>query len=168
MTGDDLKKLMEGYLPAEPKDQPVQKKNQNLGKEEPAVQRAISRSIPDVSREELIRMMAETEPEPKEADRTIPVSFRKKSVLPVLDLHLLTVEGAREEFIRFMETCLVQDDPEKALVITGKGLGSDRFQARIKPMIEKELNGTYKKRIDRWQTAPPDMGGSGAILIWFR
>ncbi|MCA0444934.1 MAG: Smr/MutS family protein [Bacteroidetes bacterium] len=171
VSDDELKKLMEDFLPAEPKENiktysgKGKKSDQKLKETEASV----SKRLPDVTRDELMAMMAVREPEVKEADiPKIALPTKKRTPTPVLDLHYQTVEAAREEFIRFMETQLVRPDVDKILIITGKGLGSENYQARIKPMVEKELNGGFRKRIDRWQTAPPDLGGSGAILVWLK
>lgn len=171
VSDDELKKLMEDFLPAEPKEnqKPETGKKKKPGEKLKETEASVVRRLPTVTREELMAMMANHEPEVKESDiPKITIPAKKRTATPVLDLHYQTVEAAREEFIRFMETQLVRPDVDKILIITGKGLGSENYQARIKPMIEKELNGVYRKRIDRWQTAPPDLGGSGAILVWMK
>lgn len=171
VSDDELKKLMEDFLPAEPKENQIQDSGKKKKKDEKLkeTEASVIKRLPDVTREELMIMMANHEPEVKESDiPKISPPPKKRTATPILDLHYQTVEAAREEFIRFMETQLVRSDVDKILVITGKGLGSENYQARIKPMVEKELNGIYRKRIDRWQTAPPDLGGSGAILVWLK
>lgn len=171
LSDDELKKMMEDFLPAEPKDtiKPDSGKRKKPDQKPKKTEASVGNRLPDVTRDELIAMMADQEPPVKEADKPIVSSpSKKRAPTPVLDLHYKTVENAREEFIRFMETQLVRQDVDKILIITGKGLGSENYQARIKPMVENELNGAYRKRIGRWQTAPPDLGGSGAILVWLK
>ena len=101
-----------------------------------------------------------------------PRRMRKKKRKPqnlrepenVIDLHGLIVEEAIKELRNFVMTSKLRGC-YLVKIIHGKGLHS-AGEAKLKILVEEYLNGEAKDLITSWQTAPPEHGGSGVVLVF--
>lgn len=168
LSDDDLKKMMDDYFIPDPKDSLYQLfKNPDVpGKSVSENPKPVTR---DVSDDELMRLMENYLPEEDHRSKQKTEKIKKKSDrIPVIDLHYKKTDQAKLELRTFMQKQLSDSQIQKVLIITGKGLGSENFEAKLKPMVVDELQTTYAGKVKHFQTAPPDMGGSGAILVYIR
>lgn len=168
-TDDELKKMMDDYFIPSPKDQLYQQlKNPDIKKEKSAKTEPVKLNH-EISDSDLKAMMENYLPEEtgkKQIEK--PEPKEKAEELPTIDLHYKKTDAARSEFRSFIEANIARKNVKKVLVITGKGLGSENFESKLKPMVEDELQIRYAKKIKYFQNAPPNLGGSGAILIFIR
>lgn len=93
----------------------------------------------------------------------------KRGVVSVdrqLDLHGLTREEALEALPRFLESAAVHGE-RAVLVITGKGNNSP-----AEPVLQQAVAGWLrdagKRLVVEFAPAPPEMGGSGAYVVFLR
>lgn len=154
---NDLKAMMEGYLP------PAAGKQDESYK-----QTTFQPKKKELSKEDLKSLMESVPEVPPDAKEDSGSLVTVSTQLPVLDLHLMTVGTAIELTIEFLDKLINDRMVKRALIITGKGLGSPGFQSRIKPAIEDLLRSRYRHDIQQVRNAPPDKGGSGALMITFR
>ena len=76
----------------------------------------------------------------------------------VIDLHGLRAEAAEQALYRFVNE-MIRKQSRKALIIHGKGSG-----------VLKEVTDDCLRQngyVERYYTAPLDMGGSGATIVEF-
>lgn len=167
-SDDELKKMMDDYFIPDPKD------DLYLTFKNPAVTKTPRNENPpvvtkEVSDDELMRMMENYLPQEDERSKQKnQTAIKKSDKIPAIDLHYKKVEHAKNELKFFMQKQFADSQVQKVLIITGKGLGSENYEAKLKPMVMNELQTTYAGKIKHIQTAPPDMGGSGAILVFIR
>jgi DNA-nicking Smr family endonuclease len=93
----------------------------------------------------------------------------KRGVISVerqLDLHGLTREEALDALPRFLESAAVHGE-KAVLVITGKGNNSP-----AEPVLQQAVAGWLrdagKRLVVEFAPAPPEMGGSGAFVVFLR
>jgi len=88
----------------------------------------------------------------------------RQGKLPVehdLDLHGLTVQQARAEFISFLNDCEMMDC-RHVIIVHGKGYGS-KERPVIKPMVNRWLR--VAPTVLAFHSALPEDGGSGAVYV---
>lgn len=78
-----------------------------------------------------------------------------------LDLHGLTTDTARKLLQEFLLRA-VQGETRCVLVIHGKGMNSQGGEAILRKLTRHWL--TQHPRVLAWCDAPPQLGGSGAVL----
>lgn len=168
-TDDELRKMMDDYFIPSPKDQFYQQLKNPEVKREKSVRIEAVKLNPEISDSDLKAMMENYLPD-ENLKKTVPKAEPKEKTeeLPTIDLHYKKTDAARSEFRSFIETYIGKKNVKKVLVITGKGLGSENFESKLKPMVEDELQVRYAKKVKYFQNAPPNLGGSGAILIHIR
>lgn len=168
-TDEELKKMMDEYFIPSPKDQLYQQlKNPEIKKEKSAKTEAV-KLIQEISVSDLKAMMENYLPDENLKKPVSKAEPKERTEdLPTIDLHFKKTDAARTEFRLFMESNIAKKSVKKVLVITGKGLGSENFESKLKPMVEDELQIRYSKKIKYFQNAPPNLGGSGAVLIYIR
>ena len=85
-----------------------------------------------------------------------------------LDLHGRSRERAREDLLRFVAR--VRDEGKRCvLVIHGRGLGSGPEGAVLPAMVRETLaEGPLRRHVLAFTSAPPAMGGDGALLVLLR
>lgn len=149
--------MMEGYLPPSPGN-----------RDESYKQTTFQPKKKDLSKEDLKNLMESVPDHPEDGKEEPDLVVTVPNQLPVLDLHLMTVGTAIEVTIEFLDKLIEERLVRRAMIITGKGLGSPGFQSRIKPAIEDLLRSRYRHDIQQVRNAPPDKGGSGALMITFR
>ena len=167
-SDDELRKMMDDYFIPDPKDDlyqtfknPQVSKNVSVKNPTPVIK--------EVSDDELMRLMENYLPQEDNRSKQKNERTKKKSdKIPVIDLHYKKVEHAKNELKFFLQKQFADSQVQKVLIITGKGLGSENYEAKLKPMVMNELQTTYAGKIKHIQTAPPDLGGSGAILVYIR
>jgi len=88
----------------------------------------------------------------------------RQGKLPIehdLDLHGLTVQQARAEFISFLNDCEMMDC-RHVIIVHGKGYGS-KERPVIKPMVNRWLR--VAPTVLAFHSALPEDGGSGAVYV---
>lgn len=79
-----------------------------------------------------------------------------------LDLHGLNVDAARKLLQEFLHDA-VQQEARCVLVVHGKGINSRSGEAVLRKLTRHWL--TQHPRVLAWCDAPPQEGGSGAVLV---
>jgi DNA-nicking Smr family endonuclease len=85
-----------------------------------------------------------------------------------LDLHGRLRERAREDLLRFVARA--RDEGKRCvLVIHGRGLGSGPEGAVLPAMVRETLaEGPLRRHVLAFTSAPPAMGGDGALIVLLR
>lgn len=147
LTDDELRQLMEHYLPEK-----SDKKNKSK-----------QSSLSDTQ----LRELMDTIPVPKEEEK-VSEPENKSNKIPTIDLHFKKVKHAQVELTNFLQKQIGNPAVKKVLIITGKGLGSENYKSKLKPMVIEQLKSTYSNSIKSFQQAPPNLGGSGAVLVYLK
>ncbi|QFY42583.1 DNA endonuclease SmrA [Candidatus Methylospira mobilis] len=86
-------------------------------------------------------------------------------VLASLDLHLMTIEVARDAVYKFIKICMRRD--ERTVLIThGKGVRQKEAQGVLKSCVVRWL--PMMTEVMAFHSAQPFHGGSGAVYVMLR
>lgn len=107
------------------------------------------------------------QPKAPEIRRLKTARSRAAEPQATLDLHGQTAEQTRRSLERFVAEA-ASLELKTILVITGKGLRSEKGVSVLKQTVEAWLYQTGKRRIRAFSEAPRALGGRGAYLLHLR
>jgi DNA-nicking Smr family endonuclease len=86
-------------------------------------------------------------------------------IMAALDLHLMSIDVAREAVYSFIKTCMRRD--ERTVLIThGKGVRQKEVQGVLKSCVVRWL--PMMNEVTAFHSAQPCHGGSGAVYVMLR
>ena len=92
---------------------------------------------------------------------------RQGERLDTLDLHGLSTEQALKELDGFVQRSRAVGR-RRVRVITGKGFRSEGGVPVLKQAVLRRLRKRGERRVERVETAPAHLGGSGAFILTLR
>ena len=96
-----------------------------------------------------------------------PAKSRGPEPEATLDLHGQTAEQARRNVQRFVGQAIEQR-MKAVVVVTGKGLRSERGVSVLKQAVETWLRHKGKQWVRAYSEAPRALGGRGAYILYLR
>ncbi|MCG8454886.1 MAG: Smr/MutS family protein [Holophagales bacterium] len=153
-TTEDFRAEDETFRRAMEKEGPVPDKDSEPDPEEPRPFGRVRRARPPRVRRRRGRGLRSLGTGPR---------VRRYSDADVLDLHGLSLREAEARLLAFLIHARARDR-SRVLVITGRGRRSPGGVPRMKDATERQLR--RDPRVAGFEEAPPELGGSGALVVY--